>query len=400
MKKEKPKLKTIGSDIEFGLVDRESGDVISAERTFGGDHEEARKHAVGWDGHSTTGEMRPKPFISGNFTPMYKSIFEALEYINKVLEKNVIVVAGCATQNRSNEPIGGHIHFGNVDNKLMKDMLPRLDLYLALPLMLMENKEHALTRRSGGGYGRLSNSGDTARRKSLHDGFEYRTPSSYILTPGMTKITMALSDIVLRGTMMGRLPVFYKMSNDSNHYLGCNKDYFKKKKIDGELVVDKIFKEILKFNFSKRYKMYIYSLKGAIQRGHVWDEDNDILPKWGLRPLPYIVYSLRDFRCKEICQSFMSEKLKKKLYVYGISRSNEEHYDVDIAIDGHVVKDNFIDAIKRDYSLRVQRKTFGNVSARKADVKVGFSLNLRENQFHLCREIFGKLVEKAKNRKW
>lgn len=393
--KEKPKLKTIGADIEWGLVNRDTGDIVDAERTFSRDRAEADKHKVGYDGHHTTGEMRPQYFISGNFTPMYDSIKGALEYINKVINPNIIVIAGCATANNPDEPLGGHIHFGNVDRDLMAKMLPRLDLYMALPLLLMENQEHALTRRRDAHFSRYGQLSE-GRRKEFHGGFEYRTPSSFILTPGMTKITMALADIILQGTMRGRLPVFYNVKKYSGKFLDCDKDFFRNAKVNDESVIDRIFRELFKFHFSKRYQMYLASLQGAIKQKHVWDEINDILPKWGVRAQPFIVYNLRDIKCREICQDFMAEKLKRKIYLYGIA---QKHEGIDIAVDGHIIKDDFINAISRDYGINMERKTFGSMNAKKASVKIGFSLDMRKNRFYLCKEIFGKIISKAKSRK-
>jgi len=54
--------------------------------------------------------------------------------------------------------------------------------------------------------------------------------------------------------------------------------------------------------------MYLASLKSALKLKLTWDETNDILPKWGIRPRPYITYNLRDFKCKEVLEALKTVK--------------------------------------------------------------------------------------------
>ena len=378
-KRSKP---TIGTDMEFGIIDKKTNEIVSAGDLLRGNRE-AEKYKVGWDGHATTGEMRVDYSISGNLDRTYNAIKEGLKCLNRIVDKDIAVIGGCATNNSVNEPLGGHIHFGLITKEIQEKMIPRLDLYLALPLLMLENPQRAITRRKNSSYSCYGTLGD-AKRKSEHQGFEYRTPSAWILSPGITKSALALADIILKATLKDKLPVFFNVCNEANSkFLGCEKDFFRQRK-----VVDEVFRRLFRFSYSEKYRVHLMSLKSLIDQKKEWLEEDDILPRWGLRPRPFIIVNHRDVGCDAIVADLLSLKLRKTIYIYGISKKRE---DVDVALYGDI-SDEVLDKIKKDYGKEVKREVFGSIENRSSNVKVGFSQKMRKNDIDTCKEIFKEIV--------
>src|SRR5690606_772207 len=106
-------------------------------------------------------ELRPKPSHNPKelVTNLYRLLIKA---DNMIQHEGVQFLAGSTPL--KGYPIGGHIHFSNVD--INSFLLRALDNYLALPCVLIEDPK-GLKRRPR--YGHL---GDY--RLKPHGGFEYR----------------------------------------------------------------------------------------------------------------------------------------------------------------------------------------------------------------------------------
>lgn len=172
---------TLGADPEFVLV-AESG-LVAADRVFPLEGE------VGCDGFRDRitgvhplGELRPAPSTSP--AGLVENIRALLIKAQRRLPwRSVRWLAGSMPW--PGIMAGGHIHFGMPPNA---QLVRALDNYLAVPLVLIENRERAVLRRSR--YGFLGEI-----RLQPH-GFEYRTLSSWLWSPRVTLGVMALAHVI------------------------------------------------------------------------------------------------------------------------------------------------------------------------------------------------------------
>lgn len=191
---------TLGSDPEFALIQPDSSDrVVSAHSVFKPDNPRSMETDFGYDGNSSTAEIRPKPTDSPK---------KAVQTIKKLLEKNKAKYPNAykfnlmATSRRLT--LGGHIHFGNENfiksggsrglSSKGQDLVHNLDNLLAFPSMYLENKDHAKYRRS-------SSYGSFGDYRIQNWGFEYRTLSSFVASQELTScifhLAFALADATL-----------------------------------------------------------------------------------------------------------------------------------------------------------------------------------------------------------
>src|SRR5579859_5963605 len=87
-------------------------------------------------------------------------------------------------------PIGGHIHFGNVNNLSVSAACEWLDQFVGSCTVLIEDKTEGTARREGD-YG---SKGD--HRTNDH-GFEYRTASSWLTSPYVAASVLCLAKAVI-----------------------------------------------------------------------------------------------------------------------------------------------------------------------------------------------------------
>ncbi|GAB2723858.1 hypothetical protein ACFQWB_12920 [Paenibacillus thermoaerophilus] len=85
-------------------------------------------------------------------------------------------------------PLGGHVHFGGM--WLQSRFLRTLDRFLAVPLLLVEDERSRMRRPRFGALGDF--------RRQPH-GFEYRTLSSWLPSPRVTKAVFALARLLADG---------------------------------------------------------------------------------------------------------------------------------------------------------------------------------------------------------
>jgi hypothetical protein len=170
---------TIGSDPEMAIVTPQ-GRTIDADSIIKGNGDNPNCE-FGFDGHSATAELRPKPAT----TPK-----QALANIKKILETNKKKYPMAYKNNLkaiSNDlSLGGHIHFGHPslceNPEVVGRLVTNLDNLLAFPLMYTEDIEYSTTRRLSWGYGKLSD----YRRQNW--GIEYRSLTSFLASKDLASI--------------------------------------------------------------------------------------------------------------------------------------------------------------------------------------------------------------------
>lgn len=161
--------------------------------------------AIGWDGHSETGEIRPS--ANQNPTIITENLRKIFTEFNKIAP-----LFELSTLSRT-DPIGGHIHFEfNIasDQKNRNDMRKinaihkRLTSFY-LPIIMGENKVNLAVRLKSS-YGKLCNSnGDSYRLEpkfKYPDGrsgytYELRYPSAeWMTTPKIATATLAYLGVI------------------------------------------------------------------------------------------------------------------------------------------------------------------------------------------------------------
>ena len=188
---EEPKLVfpfTIGADPEFNLVSQNR--MLNAKETMklfigtkmqvqtrGSDYEGYKVENagnIGWDGHSTTGEIRP---IHSNDP---REVIKNLKTLFTEAHKHMPFIDMSTLSFYSS--VGGHIHFGLKNEQVGNGKLDQIHKKLAsfyLPIMLTENKLNLQTRIKTG-YGKLND-----KRCEQHGDvytYEFRCPSAEWLT--------------------------------------------------------------------------------------------------------------------------------------------------------------------------------------------------------------------------
>lgn len=191
-----PETITIGADPELVCYDPDRGEVANVAHSV---HD--RLGEFGADGHDWIAELRPKPAIHPA---------DLTENLRISLLKGHRVLGHCnwgAGPFAYDKPLGGHIHFGS---PLTDNIRPTLDGLMAPMLALLEPPEAARRRRATVfvGRGGYTNNGGIPYGllgdiKTQPWGFEYRTPSSFIVTPGVSTSIIALAKALVYEELSG-----------------------------------------------------------------------------------------------------------------------------------------------------------------------------------------------------
>ena len=177
----------LGADPEFVVVEKATGQVLPASRFL------PRPGAVGCDGYTSApgvypvAELRPAPSSDPR---------RLVEHLRRCLQQAAAWLPGeearwqAGSEPAPGLPTGGHIHFSGIP--LSGSLLRALDTYLAVPLFLLEPPGSAARRRARHGF-----LGDV--RPKRHGGFEYRTPSSWLVSPEVALGALCLARVVAGG---------------------------------------------------------------------------------------------------------------------------------------------------------------------------------------------------------
>ncbi|MGI6548769.1 MAG: putative amidoligase domain-containing protein [Syntrophomonadales bacterium] len=262
-----PKNKEIklGADPEFILINQDTGKMIPASRFL------PRYGNVGCDSiripnrqQRPIGELRPEP--SESPLVLAENIRKTLLQAVKLLPySNIQWVAG--SQPTSNYPIGGHIHFSNITYS--SKLLRALDNYLAIPVFLMENSRTSTQRRTK--YGLLSD----FRIKDY--GFEYRTISSWLVAPEITKGVLCLAKLIAYNYTLLDKNYFTRIDVQKAFYNG-DKSHLRN-------IYQEIWGAVTALPGAKEYASYLEPIHELCHNSKDWDESRDIRETWGI-PIP------------------------------------------------------------------------------------------------------------------
>ncbi|MBC9784182.1 hypothetical protein H1S01_06610 [Heliobacterium chlorum] len=246
----------LGADPEFMLKSVRTGKMIPANRFF------AVKGAIGCDQRKAIGELRPRP----KSTP--RELTEAIGSLltkasEKVQKKRVALMAG--SMPFAQFPIGGHIHFGSLN--LNFRLLQALDNYLLIPLFCIERKRTAIRRRKY--YGCV---GDI--RPKGPGRFEYRAPSSWLVSPAITLAALSLAKLVAEHAPRLERSYFADLSAVRAFYQG-DKEYFR-------LPVKELRQDLTSLPGYSDYATDLQPLWQMIDEEQEWDEEADLCSTWEL----------------------------------------------------------------------------------------------------------------------
>lgn len=168
--------------------------------------------------------------------------------------------------------IGGHIHFGC---KCSECVIGVLNSVFSPVMALIEDE----TEREN----RLSNTyGFFDYRKESH-GFEYRTPASWLWSPGIALGTLALAQAIANDGSKGKLPwkaiqrlkglSYYMIFPDSSKCIDRSK---------ARRSFNDIWKVIQKIPSVRRFYPEISFLRELILRERRWNNDADMKMRWGI----------------------------------------------------------------------------------------------------------------------
>jgi hypothetical protein len=259
----------LGADPEFMLADTRSGRMIPASQFFPflGD--------VGCDNirmpnrkQRPVAELRPHPSadplqVTVN---LKRSMHQAMRLVPY---RNIKWVAGSMPLGF---PIGGHVHISGVP--LSNRLLRALDNYLALPLLMLENPRTARERRKK--YGFL---GDY--RIKAHGGFEYRTLSSWMVSPQVATGVLALTSVIV--AEYPRLGTNHFLAAETqDKFYRVDREYFRP-------LFEGVWDELTHLPSYHKYFRELEDLAGIIRSGSSWDETADLRRNWGIA-IPSMTY--------------------------------------------------------------------------------------------------------------
>lgn len=253
----------LGADPEFMLRHRSTGHMVAASHFF------SRYGAVGCDTQSGT---TPGEYPVAELRPAART------HPERLLAEIRRCLALAARQGAARElewlagahpfarfPTGGHIHFSGLP--LSAGLVRALDAYLALPLLMVEDPRRARRRRRR--YGFLSE----VREKSW--GFEYRTPPSWLVSPGYARAVLALTQLVAR------------------HWRRLQRDPFlDPRAVRAFKICDKaalrphfeaVWADLSALPEYARYASDLDALAAVARSGGSWNEQRDFRLAWGVR---------------------------------------------------------------------------------------------------------------------
>lgn len=283
---EKNKDITVGADVECVMKDTDTGALIFASEFFPMDGPAGHDNRSIEAGRKYFPLLEIRPDYSADPLKVVDSIKSIINEIgNRVCYKNVGLYAGSMPV--YNYWSGGHIHFGTIPNS---KLLRALDNYLALPVMMIENASSARGRNEK--YGLLGN----FRLKS-HGGFEYRTLSSWIISPDIAGGVLCLAKVIVQ-EYLNLNDVFLEDYYDIRAYYSVNKSCFKNK-------VKTIISNITDTETFKRYRLYIEPLFGKIISCEEWDENKPINQAWNMNSYENVY--------KPMCRCFIPSEKREEL---------------------------------------------------------------------------------------
>lgn len=275
---------TLGADPEFCFTNRRGGGLIPAVGLFnsnGDDQDDSGHYLInrdgefGLDGCSDIAELRPKP--SADPYVLVDNIRNALAvgYTKLPATKSYRWVA---TPSLDEYSMGGHIHLGyrslpkgsfieRINNREMTNLL---DLYLAVPGILIEPSGAADQRR--GDYGQL---GDWRRQPW---GMEYRVLSTWLSHPAVALSILCLAKTVaVEGLMHGK--ALYAVSSKDIRNLHDSEGSYH---AECKKMLPLVYSRLTKFELYPLYKNEIGFIMDMIHEGKCTETKADMKATWRL----------------------------------------------------------------------------------------------------------------------
>lgn len=257
----------LGADPEFALRDRDGNMGFASRyvgRTGGIGYDTVRCHEKPSVVLHPLAELRPKPSADPNevFVDMYKTMRMAAA---KRFSAELEWIAGGMPF--AGYPIGGHIHFSGV--AMSTALARKLDTYLALPLMLLEDEGCKKRRPRYGFFGDV--------RAKDYGGFEYRTLPSWLVTPRIAKGVLALAKVIASNQRLLKAEPLRRIYVQAAYYKG-DKNTIRP-------VVRELWRELSRLPL---YATFIQSLDpffAEVMAAAAWPAEQDIRPAWKL-PVP------------------------------------------------------------------------------------------------------------------
>lgn len=247
----------MGADPEF-IIKNSAGIIYSDSYDLGHGNE------FGEDGSGIPFELRPKPA----YTPegLVKNIKEAMQEGSLKQISTAKWQAGSFYRNTSEDiPIGGHIHFGTKGIISPAKLIKFLDIYLGIPVSRITNEDGKRNRRESG-YGEY---GDYRVQKW---GVEYRTLSSWLISPQIAKAVLSLAKVAAYECIKCNRREYLKLIK--------NRSLF----IDSEgFGIHTIIRLIRKFKLYKKYKKDIEVIFSMIKKKKTWNTKTNIRTSWGIK---------------------------------------------------------------------------------------------------------------------
>lgn len=253
----------LGADPEFMLRNSLTGeliypsDFIAEEGSLGYDHRSEGRQGIFFP----LAEVRPEPDLCP--LKLTEKIRNILVKAAAVLPAHIEWLAG--SLHFEQYQIGGHIHFSNCE--INSALLRALDNYLAIPVMLVENPRNSILRRKQ--YGWLG-----SIRNKPHGGFEYRTPSSWLISPEFTRGCLCLSKIIATD--------YRFLSQDYLVDPELQKAFYLSKKYYFYDLFTELWQDLKKTPLYSKYATHLSPLVDTIQNRTHWDENIDIRKSWGV----------------------------------------------------------------------------------------------------------------------
>jgi hypothetical protein len=251
----------MGADPEFMLLNSKNGKMIAASDHF------PREGLVGCDNirvpnrqQRPVAEIRPVPSASPR--ELVENMRYALLSAQKLAPyRNVKWTAGSLPT--GNYFIGGHIHFSRTP--FNASIVRAFDNYLAIPLFLIENPISAAKRRKkNGGLGDY--------RIKEHGGFEYRTLSSWLVSPQIALAVLCLAKIVASRYHLLNHNFFEHLEAQRAFYQGEQQYFYS--------IFSQLWNTLEQIDLYELYEEELAVIKNMITEQKNWDEISDFRPAW------------------------------------------------------------------------------------------------------------------------
>ncbi len=304
---------TIGADPELLIVNGEDSVMEASEYISEASSDESEM--VGCDGDETLGEIRPK--YSRNAIDLAKNVKRCLKVLyGERLIEDAMPCKGLGGSGRQGAVTGGHIHFGIPEERRLVSALNAVSLLI----LKIEDSPQNTYRRNCSSYGALSDI------RTQEWGFEYRTPSSWLISPEITEGVLCLYHAVAMAyknkiNKPERLIAIGDAISDSD------KTEFKKANVghfnDRIVEVASLVRKLPAYRSNAVYREKIDVILKMAENGKHWREERDIFSTWNVKNSRncFIRYS-GDLFMEHYDDINAPRQPSKSLYVYGRMRNN------------------------------------------------------------------------------